>query len=982
MEKRMFVSMLSLLCLLACSAFISPQLTAEEVQCKWKACKWGTREHASIKIDGRVVVLRYARSGEKVKKAFTFYASPAKETSLDGYKYLSLRARSANGKAASIYLYINRKDTNGKSSSFYSILNLTPEWANYNLRLKTAARSMVGKGFFVRSKAAAGASRQLASGGKIVTLGFYTKTAEIIEVSDIKLEKDLDKDSPEVRQISEAIKNHKKFAPYVFQDIIGAAGPVLVDKGKSPFSICIAGGIGETGKFAASELAEYIEKSTGVKLPVIKQFSPGRQIILLSVKPDKNEQEGFATQALSANKIEIIGNNERGLLYGVYDFLEKAVGIRWFAPFDYAVVVPKKQNVKLPLWKDSSVPKMMYRRFHYCSAGRMVPEPMKHRYVVADWCVKNRYNVELERLVSSRDKPNVKKANLARISSFYAKRGGCIALPTMWGHNYHFWIPPKEYFAKKPEFFCQDSSTGKWRAERAQLCATNPELAKTIARKAVSYFKEHPERIFFPLFQEDGARLWCQCPGCRALYKGGNSNTYKTEHSINLANLVAAELAKVMPGKKIVTYAYNVTSQPPKNVTPRDDVFITYCLTDFSSPDRTPWAEFGGKELQKWNKLCNGNLFLYTYNYLDFYYTANTPGALVRTFRFFDLLKVKCSCQESNENWYGVSAYNYYLSARLAWNPWFEEAAFRKDYYDKLYGKASIFIENYHTTLAECLCEKKNWLEYGNRSLPYIPAKKMNSMREYLEQAVAAGKGNVRVAGAVAAQLRGFDFVKAFSAAVTAGADFQKTLEPRKYQKAIASLEHLERVSKRLGPDRLVPTQIVFRQIQGFKRNMREIYESNSSFKTIQKKYDFLGKLPGQWSFKTDPLNKGDREKWMGLDFNYADWSKINIGNWWGKQGYGNYLGSAWYRTALDIPSGRKKLGLYFCGVDERAWVYLDGNYIGGHHKGDVKKLWNEPFFIELPAGLKPGLHELTVKVHASGGQGGIWKPVYLLAEK
>jgi hypothetical protein len=950
-------------------------------ECVWSPCKWGGRKNASYKITSGILTLNFGEMSQTGKNDFSFYAKLKQKCNLKNYKYLSFKARSVGSDVCTIFVYLKREMPQGKDSSFYSIVRLTPEWKNYNLELRSAARSQASKGLFVKTKSDAGASRQLDTGGLLKSLNFYTKTAKVIEIDKIELKSNIDKNQEENSAIAKAIEKHKKFSPYKFKKIIRADGPALVEDGKSSFVIHVEASTGETGKFAAAQLADYIKKATGAALTITDKFPAKQNVIRLSVIPDANPPEGFKTEALKANEILICGNNQRGLLYGVYDFLEKALDIRWFAPFDYAEVIPKKKNVKLPLWTDESFPHMIYRRFHYCSMGRGIPDPMKHRYTVADWCVKNRYNVELERLVSKHDKPAVKEKRLNNIKQFYSKRGGYIALPTMWGHNYHYWVSPEEYLKTNPEYFCLDSSTGKWRAERAQLCATNPEVVKVIVQKAVEYFKKYPEREYFPLFQEDGSRLWCQCPGCTALYKGSDINSYKTEHNINLANNVAEELNKIIHGKKIATYAYSVTNQPPVNVKPRGDVFVTYCLMDFSKPEKFPWQGYSGEELAAWSKLCNGNLILYTYNYLDFFYTANTASSLVRLFRYFDLMKIKCSCQESNENWYGVSAYNYYLSSRLAWDPWFDAEEFRKDYYDKLYGDAGEYIEKYHAILESCLSNKKYWLEYGNRTFPYIPQDKLKAIEACLEKANTVTKNDERTSKAVKAQNEGFRYVKAFSEAVVTGSEFQKTLDEAKYNQVMKSLSKLEKIIKELAPNRLV-TLVALRQTQGMRRNMRENYTQNSKFKALTDKYKIISEIPVMWSFKTDPNNEGEKDQWFAKDINDSKWNKIKIGDWWSNQGFKNYLGTAWYRTKLKVPEHSKNLALYFNGVDERAWIYLDGKYIGGHNEGDVKKLWNDPFLIKLPKGIDSATHQLTVKVHASAGKGGIWKSVFLMAEK
>ena len=75
---------------------------------------------------------------------------------------------------------------------------------------------------------------------------------------------------------------------------------------------------------------------------------------------------------------------------------------------------------------------------------------------------------------------------------------------------------------------------------------------------------------------------------------------------------------------------------------------------------------------------------------------------------------------------------------------------------------------------------------------------------------------------------------------------------------------------------------------------------------------------------------------------------------------------------------------LHFGAVDEEAWVYLDGAYIGEHTVKSTGRMpaeiWNEPFEIDITRDVRdgPGTHQLTVRVRDSSGAGGIWRRVSL----
>ena len=101
-------------------------------------------------------------------------------------------------------------------------------------------------------------------------------------------------------------------------------------------------------------------------------------------------------------------------------------------------------------------------------------------------------------------------------------------------------------------------------------------------------------------------------------------------------------------------------------------------------------------------------------------------------------------------------------------------------------------------------------------------------------------------------------------------------------------------------------------------------------------------------------------------DFNDTAWPKINTGTW-ESQGY-IYDGSAWYRKTFDL----KELDnprIVFEGVDEQAWIWLNGKYIG-HHDG-----WDKPFSFPLEQAAVAGKNTLSILVYDSAYQGGIWKP-------
>ena len=79
---------------------------------------------------------------------------------------------------------------------------------------------------------------------------------------------------------------------------------------------------------------------------------------------------------------------------------------------------------------------------------------------------------------------------------------------------------------------------------------------------------------------------------------------------------------------------------------------------------------------------------------------------------------------------------------------------------------------------------------------------------------------------------------------------------------------------------------------------------------------------------------------------------------------------------------------ILFAGVDEQAWVYVNGHLVREHTEASegttYGTLWESPFVAEIPADKlsDDGENVLAVKVHNQRANGGIWRPVLIhLAE-
>ncbi len=144
------------------------------------------------------------------------------------------------------------------------------------------------------------------------------------------------------------------------------------------------------------------------------------------------------------------------------------------------------------------------------------------------------------------------------------------------------------------------------------------------------------------------------------------------------------------------------------------------------------------------------------------------------------------------------------------------------------------------------------------------------------------------------------------------------------------------------------------------------------------------------WKFRPDPAEMGVREEWFKLT-NQTDpgWAPMEVPSFWEEtESIGKFLGDGWYLVTFHVPppiSPGSRLRLLFAGVDEQAWIYLNGKQVGEHSERSERKaytaLYEEPFIVDVPAEqLKTsGENVLCIRVHNQVGAGGIWRPVHAI---
>jgi HEAT repeats/Glycosyl hydrolases family 2, sugar binding domain len=130
------------------------------------------------------------------------------------------------------------------------------------------------------------------------------------------------------------------------------------------------------------------------------------------------------------------------------------------------------------------------------------------------------------------------------------------------------------------------------------------------------------------------------------------------------------------------------------------------------------------------------------------------------------------------------------------------------------------------------------------------------------------------------------------------------------------------------------------------------------------------------WRFQLDPGREGHLKNWFVPAFKDEEWGLISIEQVWQEAGH-EYEGVAWYRHWIELPEEPQHTAveLSFKGVDESAWVWVNGIYVGKHDVGPEG--WNLAFLLNITEEIKWGeRNQITVRAMNTQHGGGIWRPV------
>lgn len=374
-----------------------------------------------------------------------------------------------------------------------------------------------------------------------------------------------------------------------------------------------------------------------------------------------------------ALKLNALG--EAGTLYGVYAFLERVCGIRFYMPGELGTVLNPRTEVKVPQFVLERAPVFTYRYPWLCILDESPEEALWFR-----------------------------RAGFGGIA------------PVVITHNFDAMY---RHHAAHPEFFalvdgvrdCQPGGAKSAVIGTCNLCLSNQEMIRQFAADICDYFDQHPEQQFFPVGPPDGMNRICEEPRCQEqIDREAPENGKYSNYVWGFIARLASEVAKLHPDKFIGCFAYERYNRPPTRIAklpPNVAVMICKQRRLFVLPD---YEKRVLAEIAAWKEKAS---MVYYWDYYIFDSWLPWRGLPVlysqtieKDFRWMqvhgirgEFIEAEGAADEGVRRMHrpATQHLNLYLTARLGWDPSLNVQDLLSEYYRLFYGPAEAEMKEFWT---------------------------------------------------------------------------------------------------------------------------------------------------------------------------------------------------------------------------------------------------------------------------------------------
>ena len=458
--------------------------------------------------------------------------------------------------------------------------------------------------------------------------------------------------------------------------IAGGASEYVIVRGKeaSPSEVT-----------ASTELQKYLKEISGVELPIVTDDTAPIKTEIVVGKTNREADGEFDRKKLGddgfliktrANRLFLVGGEQRGTLYSVYEFLEAYMGCRFYtASFEK---IPENKTITLDAIEgDMQIPSFDTRTLYW------------YEYLQNDAFAAKR------------------RMNHRRWGAYSEEYGGS----GTWAGGYPVHSLP--YIL---------NGTGLMPGK--QPCFTNAAVYECVLDWAMKALEEMPDAEFIDISAADN-ESYCRCENCAALEEeyGAYSGVL-----LDFVNRIAEDIGKKYPDVMVHTIAYRGTDVCPEGIEPAENVIIELCtpyeckshpLDESDQCHTTRSAIPFNENIEKWYEICeNLAIWDYTTNYYDYSITYPDFDVLLSNIRLFNENGVTALFEQGN---YEATSLEFgelrsYILSKMMWNARISSAeveALVTEFIMDYYGPGGENIREY-LHVAERLSEDKCFFMQSN----------------------------------------------------------------------------------------------------------------------------------------------------------------------------------------------------------------------------------------------------------------------------
>lgn len=493
----------------------------------------------------------------------------------------------------------------------------------------------------------------------------------------------------------------------------------LVEKGEARAVIVLPEKPAPAVERAARILRDHIKEVSGADLPILTEDKvtgpPAADRVWVLVGEGKfTAKEGLSGKGLGPGGIALSAkghvvalfgagapSDPDGTRYAVTTFLEDKLGVRYLWPGELGKVVPRRQTITVEDFEHRFTPKLGQRRVRSMGYHDRVQVGLDNLGFT---------KAEYERGYAEANKTTAESPDWFA----WHRLGGTLNLNS--GHAFgHLWgkygKDHPDWFALQPDGTRDQSKS----PDRARLCVSNRELIEAIAKEKIEELTRNPGVLGVSIAPNDGGRTtFCTCPKCEALDspKGRKvmlwdftkkdrrdfEHVALTDRMVWFWNAVAERVAKAHPDKLLVVDAYSVYAPPPAERTLHPNLVVRFAPLGYHSDayrqeslkDWDAWSKAAKKIFFRPNLMLlgrrDGMPLVYAHKFgADFRYLAN--HSMLGT--DFD-----ACCHH-----WATQGLNYYVVARLHWDPEQDADAIVEDYCRAGFGPAAKSVRRYFDKL-------------------------------------------------------------------------------------------------------------------------------------------------------------------------------------------------------------------------------------------------------------------------------------------